>query len=112
MGSLLSLREHNRRRVIEMLRDRGTASRAELARLTGLSRSTISTLVAELSESGLIVETSDNGVDRMQGQGRPPVLLTLDRSVGAIVGIDFGHAGVVVAVADLSRTVLAERSRA
>ena len=42
-------------------------------------------------------------------QGRPPVLLTLDRRAGAVVGIDFGHADVRVAVADLSRTVLAER---
>ena len=112
MGSLLSLRDHNRRRVIETLRDRGTASRAELARLTGLSRSTISTLVSELQEAGLVTETSGDGAGRAVGQGRPPVLLTLDRSVGAIVGIDFGHAGVLVAVADLSRQVLAERSAA
>ena len=113
-GSLGSLRDHNRRRVVEELQRRGTASRAELARITGLSRSTISTLVGELQHSGLVVETDGaNGEapGRAQGQGRPPVLLTLDRSAGAIVGINFGHADVHVAVADLSRTILAERSR-
>ena len=114
-GSLGSLRDHNRRRVVEELQRRGTASRADLARFTGLSRSTISSLVAELTESGLVVETEpaaepgDGG--RSQGQGRPGVLLTLDRRAGAVVGIDFGHADVRVAVADLSRTILAERSR-
>jgi predicted NBD/HSP70 family sugar kinase len=108
MGSLLSLREHNRRRVVETLRDRGTASRAELARLTGLSRSTVSTLIAELQENGLVVER-DAAPDGVAPQGRPPVLLSLDRSAGAVVGLDFGHADVRVAVADLSRTILAER---
>ena len=43
------------------------------------------------------------------GRGRPPVLLRLDASVGAALGIDFGHRHVRVAVADLSSTVLAER---
>ena len=114
-GSLGSLRDHNRRRVVEELQRRGTASRADLARYTGLSRSTISSLVGELTVSGLVVETEsatepgDGG--RSQGQGRPPVLLTLDRRAGAVVGIDFGHADVRVAVADLSRTILAERER-
>ena len=37
-GSLGSLRELNRRRVINALSERGLASRAELARVTGLSR--------------------------------------------------------------------------
>ena len=113
-GSLGSLRDHNRRRVVEELQRRGTASRADLARITGLSRSTISSLVGELQESGVVVETetaNDGDAGRSHGQGRPPVLLTLDRRAGALVGIDFGHADVRVAVADLSRTILAERRR-
>ena len=45
-GSLESLRDANRRRVLEELRRSGTASRAELARATGLSRSTVSNVVS------------------------------------------------------------------
>jgi predicted NBD/HSP70 family sugar kinase len=111
-GSLESLRARNRRRVIDTLRQRGTASRAEIARLTGLSRSTVSSLVGELQDAGLVVETTgagDGGVPRGQLQGRPPVLLALDRRAGAVLGIDFGHDDIRVAVADLARTVLAER---
>lgn len=108
-GSLESLRAHNRRRVLDALRARGTASRAEIARLTGLSRSTVSSLVGELQDAGLVIETARTGDGGQQSQGRPPVLLTLDRRAGAVVGIDFGHDDVHVAVADLSRTVLAER---
>lgn len=112
-GSLESLRAHNRRRVIDALRSRGTASRAEIARHTGLSRSTVSSLVGELQDAGLVIETTRTGdggrVGGSPSQGRPPVLLTLDRRAGAVVGLDFGHEDVHVAVADLSRTVLAER---
>ncbi len=113
-GSLESLRERNRRQLVDTLRRRGSASRAELARLTGLSRSTVSTLVADLQTGGLVVEHADArppGRDRPPQQGRPPTLLALDRSAGLVLGIDFGHEHVRVAIADLSRTILAERVR-
>ena len=108
-SSLLSLREHNRGRVVRVLRDRGTASRAEIARLTGLSRSTVSSLISELQDIGLVVERRATPNGAAGQQGRPPVLLGLDRSAGALVGLDFSHADIRVAVSDLSRTILAER---
>ena len=49
---MASLREGNRKRVIDALRERGVASRAELARITGLSRSTVSTIVTDLLDAG------------------------------------------------------------
>jgi predicted NBD/HSP70 family sugar kinase/biotin operon repressor len=108
-GSLESLRERNRRQLMDTLRRRGSASRADLARLTGLSRSTVSTLVADLQASGLLVEREPDS--RVPQQGRPATLLQIDRSAGLVLGIDFGHEHVHVAVADLSRTILAERVR-
>ena len=111
-GSLESLRELNRLRVVEALRERGTASRAEIARVTGLSRSTVSSLVSDLQAHGLIVEHSDPDAPAGMVTGRPPTLLSLDRSAGAVVGIDFGHDRIHAAVSDLSRTVLAEAVRA
>ena len=104
-GSLESLRELNRLRVVDALRNDGTASRADIARRTGLSRSTVSTLVADLQRHGLVVERSLPAVAR---QGRPPVQLALDPSAGAAVGIDFDHDEVRVAVSDLTRSVLAD----
>jgi len=107
-GSLEALRELNRLRVIDALRQRGTASRSEIARHTGLSRTTVTTLVSDLAAKGLVVESP---LAESQGRGRPPTLLRLDPSVGAVVGIHFDHRLVRVAVADLSSTVLAERSQ-
>ena len=108
-GSLEALRERNRMRVIDALRRSGTATRSELARSTGLSRTTIATLLTDLQARGLVVESED-GEGRPGGRGRPPALLRLDPSAGAAVGVDFGHTHVRVAVADLSSTLLAERS--
>jgi predicted NBD/HSP70 family sugar kinase len=110
-GSLEALREANRLRVIDALRHEGSASRTDLVRITGLSRTTITTLVGDLQERGLVVEQEEHAVERPErpGRGRPPVLLRLAPSAGAALGLDFGHRHVRVAVADLSSTVLAER---
>jgi predicted NBD/HSP70 family sugar kinase len=107
-GSLASLRKDNRKRVIDALRQHGVASRAELSRLTALSRSTISTIVSDLLQAGLVAER-DGQPHREAHAGRPPVMISLNPSAGLAVGIDFGHRHLRVAVADLSHTVLAER---
>jgi predicted NBD/HSP70 family sugar kinase/biotin operon repressor len=102
-----SLRERNRLLVVDALRRRGLASRSDLARLTGLSRTTVGSLVAGLQQQGLVVEQEVDG-PRQPGRGRPPVLLRLDPAAGVAVGISFDHDEVRVALADLSSTVLAE----
>ena len=90
-GSLESLRRLNRLRVIRALRDEGQISRAEIARRTGLSRSTVSSLVADLQSDGLVVERAEPGHAHGAQGGRPPILLSFDASAGAAVGVDFGH---------------------
>lgn len=107
-GALRSLRELNRGLVVDALRRRGAASRADLARATGLSRATISTLTSELMKDGLVVEREGERDTEGARAGRPPVLLALDPRAGTVLGIDFGHRHVRVAVADLSSRVLAE----
>ena len=106
-GTLAWLRERNRERVIAVLRTLGRTSQADIARTTGLSRTTVSTLVAELRDSGLVFEV-DAKVPDTRG-GRPGVQLVLQDTSRAVVGIDFGHSHVQVAVADLANNVLAER---
>src|SRR5579859_3905483 len=53
-GTLGWLRDRNRRRVLDVLREQGRASQAEIARATGLSRTTVSTLIAEMKDAGLV----------------------------------------------------------
>ncbi len=110
-GSLESLRRLNRLRVIHALRDEGQISRADIARRTGLSRSTVSSLVADLQADGLVVERPEPGSAFGAQGGRPPILLSFDASAGAAVGIDFGHSHLRVAVSDLASTILSERKQ-
>jgi predicted NBD/HSP70 family sugar kinase len=111
-GSLSSLRELNRLKVLEVVRERGTVSRAEIALDTGLARSTVSTLVGELQAAGLVVERDDARIDGPASSGRPPLMLSLDPGAGAVIGIQFDHDYVRVAIADLSLTLLAEGVKA
>ena len=106
MGALEELREHNRLRVIDELRRRGTASRSDIAEALALSRTTIASVISDLLGSGLVVERPL--LPRPTGRGRPPGVLALDSAAGAALGIDFGHEHVRAAVADLSGTILAE----
>lgn len=106
-GTLGWLRERNRNRVLGALRERGRISQADIARVTGLSRTTIHTLVSELKDSGVVHEVETSAPD-IKG-GRPAVQLVLRDSSTAVAGIDFGHTHVQVAVADIAHNVLAER---
>jgi predicted NBD/HSP70 family sugar kinase len=107
-GSLSSLRDLNRLKVLEVVRERGTVSRAEIATVTGLARSTVSTLVSELQRAGLVVAREDVRAGSAAAGGRPPLLLSLDPGAGAVIGIQFDHDFVRVALADLSLRLLAE----
>lgn len=107
VGTLGWLRDRNRERVVEALRERGRISQAEIARMTGLSRTTVHTLVSELRDSGVVHEV-EAGVSDVRG-GRPAARLMLRDSPLAVVGIDFGHSHVGVAVANIGHDVLAER---
>lgn len=106
-----ALRRLNRLRVLDTLRRRGSVSRADIARQTGLSRTTVSNLVGRLLEEGLVVEQGgEEPQPASPNGGRPPTLLTLNPSAGAVVGIDFGHEEIRVAVADLAYALIGEAS--
>jgi predicted NBD/HSP70 family sugar kinase len=109
-GTLGWLRERNRQRVLGALREQGRTSQAEIARATGLSRTTVSKVVAELKETGLVdvLEGKASDPHGIHG-GRPSVQLALRDLSTAVVGVDFGHSHVQVAVGDVAHNVLAER---
>jgi glucokinase-like ROK family protein len=100
----------NREKVVAALREAGSASRAELARRTELSRTTVASIVVDLQQEDLVVEREDDGGASPRG-GRPPRLLSFSRSAGAAIGIDFGKRHLRVAAADLSHAILAEAER-
>lgn len=78
-------RGHNRSLVLQTLYRLGPRSRADIARETGLTRVTVSDLVAELMVESLVIEIGQREDVR---PGKPATLLDLDRGSFQIVGID------------------------
>jgi predicted NBD/HSP70 family sugar kinase/biotin operon repressor len=109
-GSAPSLRASNRLRVIQALQVLGVTSRADVARHTGLSRSTVSTIVAGLQAEGVVVDRDPDGRSA-GGGGRPPAPIALYPAAGLAIGVDFGKRHLAVALADLSHELLAEEWR-
>jgi predicted NBD/HSP70 family sugar kinase len=111
-SSLERLRDSNRRAITALLALEGPMSRADLVRRTGLSRTTVSSLVGELITTGHVVETADRGRPHKGGSGRPPLLVALSTPGGAVAGVDIGHQHVRVAVTDRRGVVQVEEVRA
>src|SRR5919198_99689 len=82
-GSLASLRRLNRRRVINALREHGMVSRAEIARRTGLSRSTVSSRVAvsDLSSNILAERAAPMDIDHASHEGLDVAIELIDEAL-------------------------------
>ena len=83
--------------ILKIIRTSDGISRAGLARITGLSRSTISQHVDRLARQGLVVES---GMAKSNG-GRRAQLLRFHKSGGYVLAIDLGATSLDVAICDL-----------
>jgi predicted NBD/HSP70 family sugar kinase len=105
------LRGQTQLRIIDALRQRSEASRADIARMTGLSRAAVSVHVARLQQQGLIAEElSSEREGASTGRGRRPTMLHLESSAGVAFAIVFDRRGLRVALSDLSYSLIAERT--
>ena len=100
----------SRQAVIRLLRERGTLSRAEIARAVGLSPSTVSALVGSLVAEGLCMELGGQLPPAGGRAGRPGTAVMLNPSSGEAVGIDFGYRHVHVIIADVTHAVQIAKS--
>jgi len=93
-----AVRTSNLSLVARRIAEAGALSRAQLAKLTGLNKTTVSSLVAELIERGVVTESglADGG-----GVGRPAQILELDGSRIAALGLEINVDFVAVCVCDL-----------
>jgi predicted NBD/HSP70 family sugar kinase len=108
--SVSARRQRTRTQVLTALAEHDNLSRADLVRITGLSRSAVGACVAALVDEGLATEGPPLH-DRYAGPGRRATTVRLHRRDGTVMGIDFGHAHIAVAVATMAGDVLAERVR-
>jgi glucokinase-like ROK family protein len=96
------LKELNRNLAFEIIKNAHSISRPELAQRTGLSKATISLLVDELLQTGLVVES---GLGDSSG-GRPPLMLRFDPDAAYAVGACMHEYDWTIVVVNLDAQVL------
>ncbi|MFG2297670.1 ROK family transcriptional regulator [Streptomyces sp. NPDC048603] len=101
-GSQSSLHRANLERVVRAVRLAGSLTQAEIARTTGLSAATVSNIVRELKDGGTVEVTPTSA------GGRRARSVSLSGDAGIVIGVDFGHTHLRVAVGNLAHQVLAE----
>ncbi|MGH3720479.1 MAG: ROK family protein [Pseudonocardiaceae bacterium] len=100
-GSQSALREANSRRVLRAVRAAGSLTQVEIARSTGLSPATVSTIVRELQASAQVVVTPT-------ATGRRAQSVSLSPLSGLAIGIELGQKHLRGAICDMGYRVLIE----
>jgi predicted NBD/HSP70 family sugar kinase len=90
------LRRRNRAALLLHIYHQGTASRVELMRASGLSSGSISNVVSDLINDGMIAEVGSVDSDG----GRPRALLRVRPEFGNVVGVDIGETHIQVGLFD------------
>jgi N-acetylglucosamine repressor len=80
-------KEHNRNLVLKTIFEHESISRAEIARITSLTRTTVSDIVGDLLDEGLV---SEIGMGSSLG-GKSPILLSLVEDSRYLIGLDLSY---------------------
>src|SRR6185503_5797026 len=99
-------RDINRRIILNLIRTRQPISRADLARHTGLQRSTISVIIEQLMTEQWITEGALGHVPR----GRKPRFLHLNNERAGIIGINVRPRSSTLALTDLNARFITQDS--
>lgn len=92
--------------LFQLLRDGVPRTRAELAKSTGLARSTIATRVDELMRMGLIIPMAET----ISTGGRPPSLFAINPQARLVLAADIGASHATLAITDLAGSIIADHS--
>src|SRR6266487_1774984 len=99
-------RDINRRIVLNLIRSQQPISRADLARHSGLQRSTVSVITEQLIEERWVTEGANGHAPR----GRRPRFLHLNKERVGIIGVNIRPAITTIALADLDGHFVAQES--
>src|SRR6201996_2951589 len=103
-GTVRDLRRENRAAVLWSLYLSQPRSRLELSAATGLSAASVTNVVRELIDEGIVIET---GLAESDG-GRPRALLGMNPEYGYVIGVDIGETRTRVELFDLTMAKRAE----
>ncbi|MBT2653692.1 ROK family protein [Bacillus sp. ISL-18] len=97
-GDASLIKNMNRSLILSTIVEHKWISRAEIAKVTGLNKATISVQVSELLENELIIETHLDHTSL----GRRPIMLSINNKAGFALGIDLDKTMITFTLADLS----------
>lgn len=101
------MRDVTKLRTLEALLHQPGLSRAELSERVGLSRATVTALVQDLEQAGVVRQHAEEGAERRRTIGRPPLHVSLEPTAAYAVGVDLAGDHVRAAVCDLGGAVIA-----
>ncbi len=96
-GSKELIRDINSTLVLETVINQGPISRANISKILGLTKATISAIVADLISRNLVEEIGCDNTDF----GRKPILLSFQKKAGYVVSVDVGVDTISVMMTDL-----------
>lgn len=102
-GSPSSLREANRGRIVDTIKQRGALTQVEVADATGLSPATVSIIVNELVVAGVLT------TEQVTRSGRRATQVALSRGLGLVAGMHFSSRSLRLVLCDPDGTVVAEQ---
>lgn len=98
-------RDHNRRVVLDIVRQHETLGRAHIAKLTQLTQQAVANIVDELVGEGLLME-----MGRLRtGRGQPPIQFAVNPEGGVTIGVEIAADHIVTVALDLSGRLKAQR---
>ncbi|MFF9453274.1 ROK family transcriptional regulator [Streptomyces flaveolus] len=109
-GPLARLRRGHEELILRLLRTHGPLSRADLGKLSGLSRTTLYDIVGALVDGGAVVAAVPEATERRRG--RPVERLSLHPDAGQAIGIDFARRAVHVAAVNVAHEVIGSAGEA
>jgi predicted NBD/HSP70 family sugar kinase len=101
-GDASFIKKINRSLIISKIIEHGLISRADLAKITGLNKATISVQAAELLAEELLIETQAEH----KNLGRRPIMLSINKQAGFALGIDLDKNNITFTLSDISGTPL------
>src|SRR5213080_2885734 len=97
-STVLDIRRANRSSVLRRIYSGQSMSRQELSQHSGLSSASITNVVAELLQEGIVIES---GIEASQG-GRPRSILTINPGYGYFLGVEIGETHTRIELFDLT----------
>src|SRR5699024_4669952 len=98
------IKQFNRSKVLNLIRKRGSISKAEISKTINLTFTTITNIILELLEQGLIVE---GGYDKSKG-GRKPTLYKLNLTFTYIISVELVFTKIRAVIINLNSEIISE----